>query len=473
MLTSCSHYIFQLHLFQHIDHQYLEKAAMSGTSLVFQGAVLHSLGLDKLEVLSDATIVVNATGKIVAMFKSSDEVDQTSIPEDSQVYSIPPGDLLIPGFVDTHNHAPQWPMRGQGQGLHILDWLEKVTFPHEARFADSVYARKAYESCVDGFLRQGITTASYYASSHAEATRILADVCLAKGQRALVGKCNMDCNAPDSVRDQSAASSLDETLACIEHIRNMDQGGRALVQPVLTPRFAICCSSDLLRGLGDIAKSHGDIAVQTHFNEAEQEIQATRELFPQFQSECDLYEHFGLLGSRSILAHCTIMTDYEKDRLKALDCGIAHCPIANMTVGGGFMAAPVADFLRRGIKVGLGTDSGGGFSSSMLDSIRQAIIASNYREMVSEGAEKALSLGELFHLATLGGAEVLGLQDRIGNFAVGKDFDAALVSSSSEAMSAMTAWETDEPIEITFEKFLMTGDDRNIVQVYVQGRRVK
>jgi guanine deaminase len=138
MLTSCSHYIFQLHLFQHIYHQYLEKAAMSGTSLVFQGAVLHSLGLDKLEVLSDATIVVNATGKIVALFKSSDEVDQTSIPEDSQVYSIPPGDLLIPGFVDTHNHAPQWPMRGQGQGLHILDWLEKVTFPHEARFADSV-----------------------------------------------------------------------------------------------------------------------------------------------------------------------------------------------------------------------------------------------------------------------------------------------------------------------------------------------
>ena len=186
---------------------------------------------------------------------------------------------------------------------------------------------------------------------------------------------------------------------------------------------------------------------------------------PQFQSECDLYEHFCLLGSRSILAHCTIMTDYEKSRLKALGCGIAHCPIANMTVGGGFMAAPVADFLRRGIKVGLGTDSGGGFSSSMLDSIRQAIIASNYREMVSKGAEKALSLYEVFHLATLGGAEVLGLQDRVGNFAVGKDVDAALVSSG--AVSVMTARETDEPIETTFEKFLMTGDDRNIVEVYV------
>jgi guanine deaminase len=446
---------------------------MPGTSLVFQGAVLHSLGLDNLEVLPNATIIVNAAGKIVALVRSPDEVDETSIPADSQFHSIPPGDFLIPGFVDTHNHAPQWPMRGQGQGFHILDWLEKVTFPHEARFADPVYARKAYESCVDGFLRQGITTASYYASSHAEATRILADVCLAKGQRALVGKCNMDSNAPDSVRDQSAAASLDETRACIAHIRYMDQGGQDLIQPVLTPRFAICCSSDLLQGLGDIAKSqNGNIAIQTHFNEAEQEIQATRELFPQFQSECDLYEHFGLLGSRSILAHCTIMTEYEKDRLKALECGIAHCPIANMTVGGGFMAAPVADFLRLGIKVGLGTDSGGGFSSSMLDSIRQAIIASNYREMVSEGVEKALSLQKVFHLATLGGAEVLGLQDRIGNFAVGKEFDAVLVSSGADG-SVMTAREADEPVETTFEKFLMTGDDRNIASVYVQGRRVK
>ena len=101
----------------------------------------------------------------------------------------------------------------------------------------------------------------------------------------------------------------------------MDQGGRALIEPVLTPRFAFCCSSDLLQGLGDMAKSQGNIAVQTHFNEAEQEIQATRKLFPQFQFECDLYEHFGLLGSRSILAHRTIMTDYEKSRLKAPGCG--------------------------------------------------------------------------------------------------------------------------------------------------------
>jgi guanine deaminase len=363
-------------------------------------------------------------------------------------------------------------MRGLGQGLHILDWLEKITFPHEARFADPTYARKAFESCVDGFIRQGITTASYYSSSHAEATCILADVCLAKGQRALVGKCNMDRNAPDSVRDQSAQKSLDETIACIDHIRGLEHhAAGALVQPVLTPRFAICCTPELLDGLGKIAASQQDIAIQTHFNEAEQEVKATRELFPKFQSECDLYESFGLLGPRSILAHCTVMDEYETNRLKAFGCGVAHCPIANMTVGGGFMVAPIADFLRKGIKVGLGTDSGGGFASGMLDSIRQAIIASNAREVLSKGVDKGLTLEQVFCLSTLGGAEVLGLDHKIGNFAVGKDFDAAWISS--EPLSAMTMREDDDPLKTLFEKFLMTGDDRNITRVFVQGRRVK
>lgn len=310
---------------------------MSGSAhTIYQGGLIHSTCLNTLEILPNATLVTNSKGNIVAFHKTS--LDPQQLPKNATTHHIPPGDFLIPGFVDSHNHAPQYPMRGLGQGLRILDWLEKITFPHEARFADPAYARRAYESCVEAFLRHGITTASYYGSSHAEATCILADVCLEKGQRALVGKCNMDRNAPDSVRDRSAKLSLEETRMCIEHIRGMDQGETDLVRPVLTPRFAICCSPELLTGLGEIAGTDESIAVQTHFNEAQQEISATRELFPEFQSECDLYESFGLLGSRSILAHCTIMTEYEKRRLKELRCGVAHCPIANMTVGGGFVS---------------------------------------------------------------------------------------------------------------------------------------
>jgi len=196
-------------------------------------------------------------------------------------------------------------------------------------------------------------------------------------------------------------------------------------------------------------------------------------LFPQFTNEADLYEHYGLLGERTILAHCCHMTEYEMQRLKELRCGVAHCPISNMTVGGGFMAAPIRDFLKRGIKVGLGTDSGGGFSSSILDAMRQAIIASNAREMLSGGRDKGLTIPEVFYLATLGGAEVCCLETEIGNFREGKSFDALVVGTLGEDQGIMTMVTEDDKLPTVFEKFVMTGDDRNIVQVYVRGRLVK
>ncbi|KAK7183740.1 guanine deaminase [Paraphaeosphaeria sporulosa] len=444
------------------------------TSRVFHGAIVHSISLGELEVIENGTLIVDADGVIVALEKSCDEA--VSIPG-AEVYHLAPGEILIPGFVDTHNHAPQWPMRGLGQGLHILEWLDQVTFPVEARFADAEYARKTYENTVSDFLRQGITTASYYGSRHAEATRILAEICLEKGQRAFVGKCNMDRNAPEYICEQSAEVSLRETWDCVAHIRQLpgcSDPEYALVKPVLTPRFAICCTPELLRGLGDMMNADTDLAMQTHFNEAQQEIDATRELFPDLaaRSEADLYESFDLLGRRSILAHCTIMTDYDKERLKALECGVAHCPIANMTVGGGFMVAPVRDFMRRGIKVGLGTDSGGGWASQMLSVIRQTMIASNAQEVMSQGADRGLTLEEVFYLATLGGAQVLCLDDQIGNFKVGKQFDASWITTTTGLQSAMTPREEGDSVRTIFEKYVMSGDDRNISHVYVRGRRV-
>ncbi|KAL2864119.1 putative guanine deaminase [Aspergillus lucknowensis] len=443
--------------------------------LVFQGAVIHSTGPEALEVLENATLVVT-DGHISAFYKSHAEIPADAIPTTAQVHHLPQGDFLIPGFVDTHNHAPQWPMRGLGQGLHILDWLNEITFPVEARFADPEYATRVYEQTVADFLRQGITTASYYSSRHLEGTKILADICHRKGQRAFVGKCNMDRSAPDYICESSATASLRETEECIRHIRALpgcNNADTALIKPVVTPRFAISCTPELLQGLGEIVKRDDTLAIQTHFNEAQQEINATTELFPQFGgSEANLYESYGLLTARSILAHCTIMTDHEKERIGALKCGVAHCPVANMTVGGGFMVAPVRDFLRRGIKVGLGTDSGGGWASHMLAVIRQAMIASNAREVLSDGHDKGLSIEEVFYLATLGGAKVLCMEDRIGSFAVGKEFDAVWVATTTALQTAMTPREETDSLRRVFEKYVMTGDDRNVAHVYVRGRRV-
>jgi guanine deaminase len=456
-----------------------KKTPASGLPLAFHGTAIHSQSLDELEILENCFILVGNDGKIQA-FQAGVEPDQINslvsengyAPDVFPVKHLKRGEFLCPGFVDTHNHAPQWAQRGVGRGISLLDWLNKVTFAHEAKFEDPEYAKRTYASCVAGFLQQGITTASYYGSHHGQATRILADICFEKGQRALVGKCNMNRNAPDWYKDASISDSLRETRELIQHVRQLDPGYQ-LVKPIITPRFAISCEPELLDGLGAIAREHPDLPIQTHFNEAKQEIEFTGQLFPEFQTEADLYQKFNLLNGRSILAHCIFLQEEEMRRIQELGCGVAHCPIANTTMQE-FMIAPVREYLRRGIKVGLGTDSGGGYSSSIMDAMKQAFIVSNAQQTKTEGRDPALSLPECFFLATLGGAQVCGLDDRIGNFAVGKEFDALEIHTMDlDRPGVMCLVEEEDSIDVIFEKFLMTGDDRNIARVYVSGRSVK
>ncbi|KAM3535854.1 hypothetical protein MY4038_000904 [Beauveria bassiana] len=443
----------------------------------FYGTVIHSKSPREIAILENALLVVVDRG-IIAFLEDGIPRDRVSEKmkalntSEIIVTELKKGQFIMPGFVDTHNHAPQWLHRGQGQGLHILEWLNQVAFRNESLFKDTSHASRVYPMVVEGMLRQGVTTASYYGSLHGEATRILADVCLEQGQRALVGKCNMARNAPDFYVDASVEESLQVTRDCIQHIKNLDPKGE-LLRHVLTPRFAICCDESLLKGLGEIAQENPTMAIQTHFNESEQEKNFTMSLFPQFTNEADLYEKFKLLNERSILAHCTIMTPYETQRLQDLKCGVAHCPTSNMTVGGGFMAAPIKDFLNRGMKVGLGTDSGGGYSISMLNAMRHSLVNSFARDYLdARDGGSAVTMEEAFHMATIGGARVVGFGKEIGDFQVGKQFDALLVDMTNASCSVTAPLEQDDTMRTMLEKFIMTGDDRNIARVYVRGRLV-
>lgn len=456
-----------------------QSTTASRQALVFHGIVIHSLSISELAILESALLVVSPEGKIVYLESPISPAQIPSIltnlnlsPEACTIRQLARGEFICPGFIDTHNHAPQWTQRGLGRGIPVLTWLQETTFPHEAKFKSVKYARKTYASCVSGLLKQGSTTVAYYGSLHLEATKVLAETCLEKGQRALVGKCNMNRGSPDYYVEESCECSLKETEDFIRFVRELDPQGNK-VKPILTPRFAISCTPDLLAGLGEIARRNTDLPVQTHFNEASDEIRVTKQLFPEFENEADLYEHFGLLNERSILAHCIFLTDYEVERLEKIGCGVAHCPVANTTTGT-FMAAPILEYLERSIKVGLGTDSGGGFSTSILDVLRQAFIVSNARKMLTDGKNRSLSLAECFGLATLGGAQVCSLQNKVGNFVVGKEFDALLVSTlKDEYVGKMTPIEEEDKTKDIFDKWLMTGDDRNIEKVYVSGVSVK
>ncbi|KAE8356990.1 guanine deaminase [Aspergillus coremiiformis] len=440
----------------------------------FHGTLIHSLDPTTLEILPNTLLIVSATGQIQSLHPSTIPTDiptlltqQNYHPDTIPLTTLRSTEFLIPGFIDTHTHAPQWSQRGLGRGIPLLTWLEQITFPHESKLADPVYAKQLYRSAVHGSLQQGITTACYYGSRHKDATLVLAETCRTLGQRALIGKCNMNRHAPDWYIDSSVEESVSDTVDFVARVKDLDAGA-GLVTPVITPRFAITCDEPLLQALGDVVKTNPGIPVQTHFNESRGEIKFTKELFPQFKTETELYDHFGLLTDRTILAHAIYPLPDELPRLKQLDCGIAHCPIPNTTMDE-FMIAPVREYLNHGIKVGLGTDCGGGYSSSMLDVMRAAFMVSVANQTETNGLHAPLSVAESFYLATRGGARVAGLGDRVGWFAPGLEFDAVLVRPGEGIMAPVE----DDGVEAVFEKFLMTGDDRNIVGVWVKGREVK
>lgn len=296
-----------------------------------------------------------------------------------------------------------------------------MTFPREAKYADPSYARKAYASVVQRLLDAGTTTACYYASLHLDATKILAETCLLRGQRALVGKCQMNSNSPDYYRETSAETSMCDTRAFIDHCRHLarihaqvrardgykeppgsagvasntfdllpsptattpavtqqespdgdaDFLLSALVQPILTPRFAISCTPDLLRAVGDEHVRHPTLRIQTHTSENAGEIAFTKSLFPAAGSTyVGIYDHFGILTPRTVLAHAVHLDENEMQLIAARGCGVSHCPTSNMNIRSGY--ARVGEMLNRGIKVGLGTDVSGGYGVSILTAVRDA-----------------------------------------------------------------------------------------------------
>lgn len=296
----------------------------------------------------------------------------------------------------------------------------------------------------------------------------------------------MDSLSPDYYRDESAAQSLQRTEECIHHVRSIDPNFE-LVSPIITPRFAPSCSSELLHDLGKLAKET-DLPVQTHISENHGEIALVRDLFPKSKHYTDVYDTHGLLGPKTILSHCVHLSDSERDVIKARETKVSHCPTSNSSITSG--AARVRWLLDAGIDVGLGTDMSGGYSPSVLEATRQAILVSRHVAMVQKSDEETervkLSVEEVLYLATRGGAKVVGMADRVGGFEVGLEWDAQLVgldvvSEDGEMGYGACAeggpggpvdifgWENDED---KVAKWVFNGDDRNTRKVWVKGRLV-
>lgn len=467
------------------------------------------------------------------------------------------GKLLVPGFVDAHAHAPQYAFVGTGMDLPLLQWLETYTFPCESKFSDASHAKRVYEKVVRRHLSYGTTFTSWFATIHLEASKALVDIVQAHGQRAHVGKVSMDRNSPEYYVEKDTARGLREVEEFVDyvHAKNADEATASearrkalleaaavtspssavpttttpiattsvqrsdakqgavhtvaltscpsassppLVTPSIIPRFVPSCTSEMMRGLGDISRtrsakgqakqgstnlsrgseqSESFLPVHSHLSESPAEISWVKDLHPECDTYADVYRSHGLLHQRSYMAHCCHCCPAERGVLKNTGCGVVHCPSSNFMLKSGVMDVRTA--LNEGIKVALGSDIAGGYSSSILDAMRQTIIASRVSSFnpptngkrVSGGSEYTpLTYAEAFHLATVGGAEVLGMGNKLGNLRPGKHFDAIVVDPHAVG-GPIDLFGGESTLE-RFEKFLFLGDDRNVEQVYVNGNCV-
>lgn len=454
-------------------------------SCIFRGTLIHSRGLRQLEVLPSHAVGVNQHDGTIAFVKRMAELSDSDYRRAATIRDVAHPQFIIPGFVDTHTHAPQYVNAGRGLGIPLLDWLNKYTFPAEAKFADCEHARRLYELVVKRTLMNGTTSCCYFATIHLEGTMELVKAVQDIGQRAFIGKVNMDRNSPDFYVE-TTEDSIQDTQKFLDAVISLND---PLVQPIITPRFVPSCSEKLLSGLSEITRQHNNIPIQSHVSENIGEVHWISELHPELPSYSTVYDAFGLLTPRTVLAHGIYLTDEELKLLSKRGCSISHCPTSNFSLTSGTL--DIRRPLRHGIKVGLGTDISGGYSPSMLSAIRNAVVASSVMHVSKSNSDlqsdlsnlltfeqskrpeddDALSFGEAFYLATLGGAECLGLKERVGNFEVGKEFDALIVDPCAPG-SPFDVIPSEDTILDTFQKFLFLGDDRNLSDIFVRGKKV-
>jgi len=373
-----------------------------------------------------------------------------------RVHFLKENEFLLPGFIDTHIHASQFPNLGIALDLPLLEWLERYTFPTESRLGSPSYASLVYHRAVRCTLDHGTTTAVYFATIHQDSSMVLARVVQELGQRALVGKVCMDRNSPDFYCEETS-HSLTSTKEFVDSVLSLSN---PLVQPIVTPRFVPSCSRELMKGLGDLAREK-DLHVTSHIGESRPEVRWVKELEPDCQNYAEVYSKCGLLHSKTILAHGVYLTDEELSLMSESGAGVSHCGNSNNSLRSG--VADVRRMVAKGVKVGLGTDCSGGYSPSILNSMRSAVTASNLLSIhhaeppasnilpIQHAEDEAvkyepLNYSDVLYLATRGGAQLIDMKEQLGALEIGMQFDCLLVDMEGNESTRPFGHETKKDL---------------------------
>jgi len=364
--------------------------------------------------------------------------------------------LLTPGFIDTHIHYPQLDVIA-ADGRNLLDWLERHTFPVEARFGDATHARAVAEFFLNELLRNGTTTAQVFGTVHRVSVDAFFEAAGARGLRMIAGKTLMDRHCPEDLRDTAADGERD-TRELIERWH-----GQARLHYAITPRFAPTSTPAQLASAGLLACEYPDVFIHSHLAENVEEVLWVRELFPDSRSYLDVYDRHGLLRERATYAHCIYLDEHDRRRLAASGAGAAFSPSSNLFLGSGLFDLAASD--AAGMRYALATDVGGGSSFSMLRTMGEA-------HKVAQLRGQYLPPLRAFYLASLAGARMLKLADRIGRFAPGMEADFVVLDPAATPLLERRMGQARTLAERLL-LWMILGDDRAIAATYILGQPVR
>jgi guanine deaminase len=364
--------------------------------------------------------------------------------------------IIIPAFSDVHVHAPQLPNVGIGFDEELLSWLNHYTFPLETKFTDTAFAGRVYKTFIKKLWQCGTLHASVFATLHKKTTELLFSLFRESGLGAYIGKVNMDRNSIPGLTETTEESvAATEELIAEFHTAESDR-----IRYIITPRFVPSTTERLMRKLGDLVEKY-DLPVQSHLDENRNEVAWVKELHPQFQNYADVYDAFGLMPEgRTIMAHCIYLSDHELELLRDRKVLAAHCAMSNADLASGIM--PVRTFSRAGLRIALGSDVGGAEVFSMMRHITETIQVSKLY-WVQHPESSPITVPESFYMATKASGAVFG---KTGSFEPGYGFDALVIDDRS--LDCGCAFSLSERLE----RFLYTGDDRQIVVRYFNGKEV-
>lgn len=428
--------------------------AIRGAFLDFVGDPFFGSETDSVRYLPDGLLVIEdgqieAFGDYAELHLTYPDLDITTYPEQ----------LIVPGFIDLHVHYPQTEMIG-AYGAQLMEWLEQYTFPTERKFEDPAHARKIAAFFLDELLRNGTTTAVVLTTIFPQSVEVFFEEAQKRNMRIVAGQVLMSRNAPEFLLND-AQTAYAQTKAQIQKWHN---NGRSLY--AITPRFAITSTEEELHLAGSLKQEFPEVYVHTHLSENREEIRFTAELFPDCKDYLNVYEKFGLVGDRTIFAHCIHLDDSAFERLSQSGATIAFSPTSNLFLGSGLFKLHQAKSKTLPVKVGLATDVGGGTSFSMIQTMGEA-----YKVMQLQG--QSLSVFKAFYLATLGAAKALSLEDKLGSFDVGKEADFTVLSLQATPLMALRNPnpKSETLAELAEKAFAMVtiGDDRVVMATYVAG----